>query len=106
MLKVSRLTVEGLERNVVTDEEHPHISVKVEADGKDVELKNVHIEIKEESGKKMWSFDTPIQIEIPYAGDALAPETRYEVLVRVLDNRGESAEESMSFMTGLLGRKW
>ena len=106
MLKVSRLTVEGLERNVVTDEEHPHISVKVEADGKDVELKNVHIEIKEESGKKMWSFDTPWQIEIPYAGEALAPETRYEVLVRVLDNRGESAEESMSFMTGLLGRKW
>ena len=106
MLAISRLTVEGLEENVVTDEMHPHISLKVKANSRDVELKNIHIEVRDSSGTGMWKFDTVRQIEIPYEGAELKPESTYLVKVSVLDNRGESAEKEMSFSTGLLNSRW
>ena len=33
MFEIARLTVEGLEKNIVTDEYNPHISYKVVSDG-------------------------------------------------------------------------
>lgn len=106
MLKVSKLTVEGLEQNVVTDEKKPHFSVKLLADGQNVEVKSCHIEVKDCSSSEMWSIDTKRQIEIPYEGKPLEPMTDYQVKIVVTDNRGESAERETSFRTGLMGQRW
>ena len=84
MLKVSELTVEGLKQNVVTDEKKPHFSIKVQSDGKNVELKSCHIVVTDPSGNQMWSMDTKRQIEIPYEGAALTPMTTYEVTAEVI----------------------
>ena len=106
MFEIARLTVEGLEKNIVTDEHNPHISYKVVSDGQNVHIANCHIVVRDEAGKTMWETDTTEQIEISYEGEKLKPSSEYTVDVAVESDTGEETYSSIRFTTGLMTDKW
>ena len=106
MFEIARLTVEGLEKNIVTDEHNPHISYKVVSDGQNVHIANCHIVVRDEAGKTMWKTDTTEQIEISYEGEKLKPSSEYTVDVAVESDTGEETFSSIRFTTGLMTDKW
>ena len=106
MFEIARLTVEGLEKNIVTDEHNPHISYKVVSDGQNVHIANCHIVVRDEAGKTMWETDTTEQIEISYEGEKLKPSSEYTVDVAVKSDTGEETFSSIRFTTGLMTDKW
>ena len=66
MFEIAKLTVEGLENNIVTDEHTPHISYKVVSDEQNVHVANCHIVVKNADGNTMWEEDTTDQVGIAY----------------------------------------
>ncbi len=106
MFEIARLTVEGLEKNIVTDEHNPHISYKVVSDGQNVNIANCHIVVRDIDGKTMWEEDTTDQVEIAYEGKELSPSSEYSVDIAVKSDAGEEAFSSIRFMTGLMADKW
>ncbi|SFP83270.1 alpha-L-rhamnosidase [Butyrivibrio proteoclasticus] len=106
MFEIARLTVEGLENNIVTDKSNPHISYKVASDGQNVHITNCHIVVRDQAGKTMWETDTTEQIEILYEGEKLKPSSEYTVDVAVKSDTGEEAFSSIRFTTGLMSDKW
>lgn len=106
MFEIARLTVEGLEKNIVTDEYNPHISYKVVSDGQNVNVANCHIAVKDADGNVMWETDTTEQIEIAYKGKRLKPSSEYRVDIAVKADTGEEAASSTEFATGLMTDKW
>ena len=106
MFEIARLTVEGLENNIVTDEHNPHISYKVISDGQNVNVTNCHIVVRDAGGNTMWERDTTEQIEISYEGEKLKPSSEYTVDVAVESDTGEETFSSIRFTTGLMTDKW
>lgn len=100
MLKISRLTVEHLSRDCVTDCEQPRVSFQIESDHQNVSLKKAKIWVGD------WSTETESQILVPYTGKKLNPFTEYPVVVKVMDDKGEAAEAVTSFETGRMGTAW
>ena len=100
MLKISRLTVEHLSRDCVTDCEQPRVSFQIESDRQNVSLKKAKIWVGD------WSTETESQILVPYTGKKLNPFTEYPVVVKVMDDKGEAAEAVTSFETGRMGTAW
>ena len=100
MLKISRLTVEHLSRDCVTDCEQPRVSFQIESDRQNVSLKKAKIWVGD------WSTETESQILVPYTGKKLNPFTEYPVVVKVMDDKGEAAEAATSFETGRMGTAW
>ena len=106
MLEIGRLTVEGLEKNIVTDERNPHISYKVKSDVQNVCIENCHIVVSDCLGNIMWDLNTKKQIEIPYEGKRLEPSSEYRVDINVKVSNGEEASASIKFSTGLMTKRW
>ncbi|MCR5102294.1 MAG: glycoside hydrolase family 78 protein [Butyrivibrio sp.] len=106
MLRVERLTVEGLTKNIVTDEKHPHFSYKLFSDKEDVVIDVCEITVKNLMGEIYWEKKTNEQIEITYEGKALESSSSYIVSIDVKDNKGESASASTEFSTGLMADTW
>lgn len=100
MLKISRLTVENLTEQCVTDQLQPRFSFVLESDRNNVKLRRAIIH----AGS--WSVETTSQIAVPYTGPALEPFTRYTLKVEAKDDAGETAQASMEFETGRLGTCW
>ncbi len=106
MLEIGRLTVEGIDKNIVTDEMHPHISYKLKSDGENITLDNCHIRVTDSEGNIFWEYDTDEQIEVPYNGHKLRPSSEYTVSVKAMANNGDIAEASVCFTTGRMADKW
>ena len=83
----------------------PRFSWKIEADRNDVLQSAYQIQIRS-CGKVAWDsglVKSDQSVLVPYEGDDLIPETRYQVMVSVWDNGGELAQVSGCFETGLMG---
>ena len=100
MLKISKLTVEHLSQECVTDSAQPRVSFQLESDRQNVSLKNAKIWIGD------WSTETDSQILVPYEGKRLEPFTEYPVVVKAIDDTGEAAEAATASETGRMGTPW
>lgn len=99
-MKISRLTVENLVKECVTDNKKPRFSFEIESEKQNVRLDNAVVSLGN------WKVNTKSQIGITYEGSELEPFTKYTVKVNAIDNFGETAEASVSFETGRLDRRW
>lgn len=100
MLNISRLTVENLTVNCVTDQKHPRFSFCLESDRQNVTLHKAIISVGD------WRHETTDQIAVPYEGPELKPFTQYTAKVDVTDEAGEEAQASVTFETGRLDTSW
>ena len=100
MLKITRFTVENLEKNCVTDKQEPRFSFALESDGENVTLSKATLSLNG------WQTETDAQTAIPYRGTPLKPFTDYTAAVTAEDNFGESATAQVSFQTGRLDTPW
>ena len=84
------------------DRRHPRFSWKMESEQADTVQKSYRIMVR--TGEKtVWDHrkESDTSVLIPYAGTSLEPETTYHVTVEVTDNHENTAEETMTFETGI-----
>lgn len=99
MIKIKKLMVDGLEKDIYTDSKNPHFTFYVESDENEVVVEKAIIECNG------WKEEVRDLLNLFYAGPELKPETVYEVKVEVKTNKGD-ASESVKFETGLLDKPW
>lgn len=99
MLKIGKLTVDGLEDGLVTDNLNPRVSFSLESDRRGTRLERAVIEI----GNK--TIETKSQLYIPLDLQ-LKPFETYAVRVTAYDDRGESCTKTVKFETGRLDTPW
>ena len=108
-IKVYGLTVNYL-KNPCGIDENPTFSYKIANTERGGKQKNRRVRVTEAlTGKEVWDsgvVETTEQLFIPYAGEKLAPLTKYEFTVDVTLTTGETASETGSFVTGKLASKW
>lgn len=108
MLKIKKMTVEGLERGCITDVQNPRFCVALESDregAKAVSHKVVILqnnEVVRDTGI-VESSDT---LYLTCPGDAFAPYTEYTAKITICDDAGETAEGEISFETAKLDEAW
>ena len=84
------------------DRRHPRFSWKMESEQADTVQKSYRILVR--TGEKtVWDHrkESDTSVLIPYAGTSLEPETTYHVTVEATDNHENTAEETMTFETGI-----
>ncbi|MCR5078686.1 MAG: glycoside hydrolase family 78 protein [Bacilli bacterium] len=101
MLKIASFLVEGKTSGAVTDATRPHFSFYLTSDKEGSSLKSAKAIF--DSG---YELDLPDELGKDYDGPSLLPFKRYEVVLKVEDNLGESAEDTLVFETGRLGKPW
>lgn len=99
-MTISKLTVENLTKNCVTDHKNPRISFAIASEKEDVKLASATISLGS------WNLTTDRQVLIPYAGAPLKPFTKYTVTVKATDNYGETDTAETTFETGRLSLPW
>ena len=97
-MKISSLTLDGLERGLVTDSP-PRIGFALSSEAPGEALATATI-----AGSD-WAVETTDQIGTIYAG-SLQPWTEYDVTVSARGTSGESAEARATFRTGRLAQPW
>ncbi|GAA5031208.1 glycoside hydrolase family 78 protein [Microbacterium fluvii] len=97
-MKITRLTLDGLESGLVTDE-HPTIAFALASDVPGEALASARVHVDE------WEVDTDRQVGIVYGGP-LAPYTEYSVRVDATGTSGETASAATTFRTGRLDLPW
>jgi alpha-L-rhamnosidase len=97
-LKISSLTVDGLESGLVTDEA-PRISFALESNTPGDSLQRAVVTIGN------WKVETRDQIGIVHGG-RLEPFTEYPVRVAATGTSGDLAEATTSFRVGRLDTPW
>lgn len=81
----------------------PRFSWKMEAERQDTKQTAYQIAALSE-GEEVWNsgrIESDLSVLIPYAGKPLKEETVYQVKVKVEDNYGNTAQEEMTFETGI-----
>lgn len=99
MFKITRLAVEGIFQNCVTDNPNPYITFSTTSDGQGVTLASATVEING------WKSDIT-QTGVAYNGNPLLPKTRYVVTLSATDSRGETDTAVTYFTTAKLGEEW
>lgn len=95
--------VEYLKHPIGVTAQSPRFSWKLRADQQDTRQIAYQIHVTEgrrtawDSGRR----ETDTSVLVPYEGERLHAETRYDVLVRVWDNHGNEAETEGWFETGI-----
>lgn len=100
MLNISRITIDSLSHDCITDNKNPVISFTLESDEMNVELTKAIVKIND------WEIETNNQLYIRYDGKELSPFKEYEVEVNAYDNKGNYAFAKTSFRTGRLDLGW
>ncbi len=100
MLEITKIKIENLAEDCITDEVHPRISFELSSDQENVELMNAKISVGD------WIFETKEQVAISYQGRPLEPFTEYKVNIEVLDNYGNMANGESTFETGRGSTPW
>ena len=104
MFEIVRIRTEYAVCPLGLDEKKPRFSWEMKADGQNVTQVSYRVTVKA-GEKSVWDSGEVASSQnslVEYAGEALAPRTRYEVTVAVKNNRGEGAEASTYFETGLM----
>ena len=96
MLEITRLTVEHLTADCVTDCPAPHIAFAVRSDRNGAQLTDAELTVGDWSAKVTGDGQTGTT----YKGPALLPFTTYSVQLAAKDDEGETAAASMTFETG------
>lgn len=104
MLALKDLRIDYLKNPLGIDVRKPKFSWKLISDQNDVMQKSYRITV---SKGEAIVWDTGVMksdtsLYVRYAGEELSPKTRYEVKVFIESNKGEKAEASCFFETGLL----
>lgn len=100
MLNINRFTVENLRSGCVTDVAHPRFGFSLESDRSGVTLQKAVIRVGD------WESEAKSQISAVYDGPALQPFTGYTAAVTVTDDKGETAQASLTFETGRMDLPW
>ena len=100
MLEISRLSIENLIENCITDNKNPRFSFVLKSDRQGATLGRALISVND------WTTETAEQVAVSYGGRPLEPHTDYTVRVIAEDNFGETAEREMTFRTGKLDEGW
>ncbi len=103
-MRITDITVEHLKSPLGIDEPQPRLSYIIQSEDADTVQVRREITVSQGDGGIVWheaSRASATQL-IPITG-RLAPCTRYEVRVRVLDNHGHREEAGTFFETGLFG---
>ncbi len=101
-MKLYDLRTEYRVNPIGIDRRHPRFSWKMESEQADTVQKSYRILVR--TGEKtVWDHrkESDTSVLIPYAGTSLEPETTYHVTVEVTDNHENTAEETMTFETGI-----
>ncbi len=105
MLKIKRLTVNGIDNGTVTDEVNPRFAFSLISDVAGVSLDSAEFTLSN-GWKKQVNDETGTR----YDGEPLKPYSEYELKVFVKSTKGETAESSTFFKTAKLGEgffgKW
>lgn len=102
MLEITRLTVEHLTADCVTDCPAPHIAFAVRSDRNGAQLTDAELTVGDWSAKVTGDGQTGTT----YKGPALLPFTTYSVQLATKDDAGETAAASMTFETGRMETPW
>lgn len=102
MLEITRLTVEHLTADCVTDCPAPHIAFAVRSDRNGAQLTDAEQTVGDWSAKVTGDGQTGTT----YKGPALLPFTTYSVQLAAKDDAGETAAASMTFETGRMETPW
>ena len=102
MLEITRLTVEHLTADCVTDYPAPHIAFAVRSDRNGAQLTDAELTVGDWSAKVTGDGQTGTT----YKGPALLPFTTYSVQLAAKDDAGETAAASMTFETGRMETPW
>lgn len=102
MLEITRLTVEHLTADCVTDCPAPHIAFAVRSDRNGAQLTDAELTVGDWSAKVTGDGQTGTT----YKGPALLPFTTYSVQLATKDDEGETAAASMTFETGRMETPW
>lgn len=102
MLEITRLTVEHLTADCVTDCPAPHIAFAVRSDRNGAQLTDAEQTVGDWSAKVTGDGQTGTT----YKGPALLPFTTYSVQLAAKDDAGETAAASMTFETGRKETPW
>lgn len=102
MLEITRLTVEHLTADCVTDCPAPHIAFAVRIDRNGAQLTDAELTVGDWSAKVIGDGQTGTT----YKGPALLPFTTYSVQLAAKDDAGETAAASMTFETGRMETPW
>ena len=102
MLEITRLTVEHLTADCVTDCPAPHIAFAVRSDRNGAQLTDAELAVGDWSAKVTGDGQTGTT----YKGPALLPFTTYSVQLAAKDDAGETAAASMTFETGRMETPW
>lgn len=102
MLEITRLTVEHLTADCVTDCPAPHIAFAVRSDRNGAQLTDAELTVGDWSAKVTGDGQTGTT----YKGPALLPFTTYSVQLATKDDAGETAAGSMTFETGRMETPW
>lgn len=97
-MRITRLTVDGLETGCITDEP-PAFAFSLASDAPGEDLASARIRVGD------WETTTDAQVGIRYAGP-LAPYTDYVVEVEATGTSGARATAGTRFRTGRLDRPW
>lgn len=100
MITIKGLKVENQISGQVTDNQNPRISYYVESDRQNTRIVEGSISLG------TWVAKTTEHVAVIYDGPRLLPYKTYSVFVKVKDDQGDIAEESISFDTGKLDSGW
>lgn len=108
MLKIKKITVEGLEYGCFTDVQNPRFCITLESDRNGATAKSHRICISK-NGEVVRDTGTVESSETLYLccpGADLAPYSEYTAQITVCDDAGESACGEVSFETAKLDEDW
>ena len=108
MLKVARFTVEYKDTHLGLDVKKPRFSWILQADGQNIKQKSYHLKVVDSDNKTVWDSGevlTDTSVFVEYAGLRLLSRSEYRAYLTVTDNRYEKAVATLTFETGLLGKR-
>ncbi len=95
MIKITKFTCEGLEKDIVTDEKHPLFSYSISEDHDDATIVVATLSIGN------WTKEFNDFNSVKYDGKELDLRSSYEAILTVKDDKGQEAKKVLSFSTGL-----
>ena len=102
-MKIYDFKVEYQDAPIGLTTKNPRFSWKLDSAVRETVQKSYYIQVIKE-GRTVWDstkIETSDSILVPYAGEALEEESRYQVKLAVESNHGEMAEAYTSFETGV-----
>jgi len=99
------LMTEGTVTPLGIDERKPTFTWQMKADGRGYQQTAYQIVVTDSKGDVAWDskkVNSSLSLNIPYAGKALLPSTRYTWKVTAWDQKGSASSASSWFETGLM----